>query len=396
MKLARLSVLLFAVACSSESPPVDPGQPDAGGTEDSGTGGDDAGPTDDGGTEPDGGAEPIDAGTDAGEPVPDAGTDAGTDGGTCVAPALEQGTELAARLNTPRRLAVYATDIYISESHSLDPQQEDPGPGRVLRLSRAGGDAVPLVTGLRAPDALAVDATSVYVLDLGGLWRVDKATGRKDERALDTTFSNVTFGNTEVLTAQLNGRDVLVVSTGHRRLVRVDTNGGNRQELFLGAANNQVRGARVSGTDVWFLVANGTSPGLYSVPLDGSAAATLRDDSVTAGTSLELTPTHFLITDGGGGAGRVVRLPRSGGPAEVVASGLQGPRFPVELNGSLYFKDATDVGANFLRQVRACAPGTSDPVGPAGTGPGALLLDGTSLLYTSQESGTGGSVGRVP
>ncbi|MFP2932420.1 signal integration modulator SinM [Pyxidicoccus sp. 3LG] len=311
-------------------------------------------------------------------------------------PAPVQGTELAAQLNTPRRLAVDATDLYISESHSLNPQQPSPGAGRLLRLSRSGGAPVPVATGFRAPDALAVDATSIYVLDLDGLWRVDKATGAKGERALDTTINNVTVGGTEVLTARLGDRDVLVVATGHRRLVRMDADGTNRQELFLGAANNQVRGARVSGTDVWFLVAGATSPGLYSVPLDGSAAATLRDESSTAGTSLELTPTHFLITEAGGGTGRVLKVPRSGGPAEVLAEGLQGPRFPVELNGSIYFKDATDDGAAFLRRTRECAPTTSDPVGPLGTGPGALLVDGTSLLYTSQESGTGGSVGRVP
>ncbi|MFP2932421.1 hypothetical protein ACLESO_46185 [Pyxidicoccus sp. 3LG] len=86
MRLALLSVLLLAVACSSDKPPVDPGRQDAGPTEDSGTGGDDAGPTEDGGTEPDGGSEPSDSGTDAGT-QDDAGTrDAGTeDGGTCVA-----------------------------------------------------------------------------------------------------------------------------------------------------------------------------------------------------------------------------------------------------------------------------------------------------------------------
>jgi hypothetical protein len=409
MRLALLSVLLLAVACSSDRPP-EPGRPDASGTEDAGTGGDDAGPTEDGGTEPDGGTgdggtesdggpEPTDAGADdAGTGVDGGAPDAGAaDGGACEAPAAVPGTVLASRLNTPRRLAVDATDLYVSESHSLNPQQPQPGPGTVWKLSRSGGAPAPLATGFRAPDAIAVDATSVYVLDLDGLWRVDKTTGTKNERALDTTVNSVTLGGTEVLPARLAGRDVLVIATAHRRLVRVDTDGSNRQELFLGAANNQVRGARVVGSDVWFLVAGGTAPGLYRVPLDGSAAATLQSEDVTAGTSLEVTPTHFLIAEGGGGTGRLLRLPRDGGPAEVLVQGLQGPRFPVELNGTVYFKEARAGGADFLRRVRACAPGTSDPVGPVGTGPGGLLVvDETTLFYTSQESGTGGTVGRVP
>ncbi|MBZ4423027.1 signal integration modulator SinM [Myxococcus sp. RHSTA-1-4] len=408
MRLALLSVLLLAVACSSDKPPRT-GQPDAGGTEDSGTGGDDAGTVEDGGTEPDGGsgpdggAEPADSGTDG-----DAGTggdggtsDAGTaDGGSCEAPAAERGAELATRLNTPRRLAVDATDLYISESHTLNPQQPQPGPGQVLRLSRSGGEPTPLATGFRAPDAIAVDATSVYVLDLDGLWRVDKATGRRGDQPIDATVSNVTVGGTEVLRATLSGRDVLVVATGQRWLVRVDTDGNNRQELYAGTGAAQVRGARVVGTDVWFLVnagtAAGNSSGLYRVPLDGSAPAERTDATILQGNSLEVTPTHFLITEGGGGTGRVLRLPRGGGTAEVLAEGLQGPWFPVELNGAVYFKEARAGSADFLRRVRACAPGTSDPVGPLGTGPGGLLVDGSTLLYTSQESGSGGTVGRVP
>lgn len=365
MRLARLSVLLLTVACSSDKPPTQ-GGPDAGvddaGVNDAGTGTNDAGSGD-------AGCEPLASGP---------------------------GTTLLTGLNTPRRLAADRADLYIVESHSLNPQQPQPGPGRLLRLPRSGGDVVPVATGFRAPDAIAVASDALYVLDLDGLWRVDKATGAKDERPLDTTLNNVTIGGTEVLPARLGDRDVLVVATSHRRLVRVDAAGGNRQELYAGTGFTQVRGARVVGQDVWFLVAASENPGLYSVPLDGSAPATLRDDSITAGTSLEVTPTHFLVTEGGSGNGRVLRLPREGGAVEVVATDLQGPAFPVEFHGTLYFKDVSTGGTDFLRRVSTCTAGTLEPVGPEGVGPGGLLVDGDTLLYTSQESGTGGVVGRVP
>ncbi|QSQ25201.1 signal integration modulator SinM [Pyxidicoccus parkwayensis] len=414
MKRALLSVLLLAVACSSGSTPQ-PGPQDAGSTEDSGTdsGSDDAGGTEDSGT--DGGSDDAgstedagtadagddagttgDAGTDAGSGN-DAGTDAGTaDAGTCAAPAEQPGTDLATRLNTPRRLAVDATDVYISESHSLNPQQPTPGEGQVLKLSRSGGTATPFATGFRAPDAIAVDATSVYVLDLDGLWRVDKATGKRGDLPIDTTLNNVTVGGTEVLPATLSGRDVLVVATGTRWLIRVDTDGSNRQALYTSPSGGQVRSARVVGPDVWFLVAGGTLPGIYRVPLDGNTASARYFATATQVTSLEVTPTHFLLTEGGGGTGRVLKQPRDGGTAEVLATGLQGPLFPVELGGTVYFKDSRAGSTDFLRSVRTCAPGTSDPVGPSGTGPGGLIVDGNTLLYTSQESGTGGAVGRVP
>lgn len=388
MRLALLSALLLTLACSSEDkPPVQPGRPDAGQTDDAGT--DDAG-TDDAGT---------DAGADAGAPV-DAGTDGGVPdgGGGCEAPAPVTGTVLGSGLNNPRRLAVDGTHLYISESHTLNPQQPTPGPGRLLRRARSGGPVTPVATGFRAPDAIAVDEDSIYVLDLDGLWRVDKATGMKAERQLDTTVNNVTVGGTEVRRATLADRAVLVIATGRHWLVRVDTDGDNRQVLYTGTGfAPQVRGARVVDADVYFLVTGVEAPGLYRVPLDGSRAAELVDGNV-AGTSLEVTPTHFLITEGGGGTGQVLRLPRNGGAAQVLASGLQGPLFPVEANGTVYFKETGAGGPGFLRRVRACAPGTSDPVGPTGTGPGGLLVDvdGNTLFYTSQESGTGGSVGSVP
>ncbi|MCP3169328.1 signal integration modulator SinM [Myxococcus qinghaiensis] len=366
MRLALLSVLLLGVACSSDKPPVQ-GEPDASGPVDSGS----------------------DAGTDAGPGEEDAGS--------CEPPPSVRESVLVPGLNNPRRLAVDATDIYISESHSLRPQA-DYGDGQVLRLSRADGTVSSLAKGFRSPDAIAVDARNIYVLDQGGLWRVDKATGERGTVPIEASLNGVITGGTDVRLGRLSGKDVLVVATGARRLVRVDTTGVSPSSLVLfeGTVDTQVRSARIDGTDVWFLVTGGTEPGLYRVPLDLDTPAQRVDASITTGTSLELTPTHFLITEGGGGTGRLLKLPRAGGEARVLADGLQGPLFPVELNGAVYFKDAVARSPAFLRRTRGCPPGTSDAVGPEGTGPGGLLVDGDTLLFTSQESGTGGAVGRVP
>ncbi|NTX38715.1 signal integration modulator SinM [Myxococcus sp. CA033] len=387
MRLALLSVLLLGVACSSNKPPVQ-GEPDASGPEDSGS---------DAGTQPDGGVDPGDGGSgdDGGT-----GADAGPgedDAGSCEPPPSVRESLLVPGLNNPRRLAVDATDIYISESHSLRPNAPA-GEGQILRLPRAGGGATSVAKGFFAPDAIAVDAKNIYLLDQEGLWRVDKATGERGTLPIEASLNSVITGGTDIRIGRLSGKDVLVVATGARRLVRVDTTGATPSSLVLfeGTVDTQVRGARIDGTDVWFLVTGGTEPGLYRVPLDLDTPAQRVDASITTGTSLELTPTHFLITEGGGGTGRLLKLPRAGGEARVLAEGLQGPLFPVELNGAVYFKDAVPRSSAFLRRTRGCPPGTSDAVGPEGTGPGGLIADGDTLLFTSQESGTGGAVGRVP
>lgn len=396
MRLALLFVLVLGVACSSDKPPKQ-GEPDASGPED-------AGSPPDGGPQEDGGGGTEDGGSDGGgEPTGDGGTseDGGTgepDAGSCEPPTSVRETLLVPGLNTPRRLAVDATDVYISESHSLRPLPVD-GDGQLLRLPRAGGDVVSAAKGFRSPDAIAVDAKNIYVLDQVGLWRVDKATGERGTMPIEASVNNVIAGGTDVRVAQLNGRGVVVVATGARRLVRVDTTGASPSAipLFEGPPGTQVRGARVDGNEVWFLVTGGGEPGLYRAALDESTPPQRVDPSITSGTSLELTPTHLLITEGGSGTGRVLKLSRAGSDsARVLAEGLQGPMFPVELNGAVYFKESVASGPDFLRRVRGCPPGITDAVGPDGTGPGGLIVDGNTLLYTSQESGTRGAVGRVP
>ncbi|WP_408889985.1 signal integration modulator SinM [Myxococcus faecalis] len=392
MRLALLSVLLLGVACSSDKPPVQ-GEPDASGPVDSGSdAGSDAGSDDDGGTGADDGGSTGDGGTGS----PDAGSGE-EDAGSCEPPASVRESLFVPGLNNPRRLAVDATDIYISESHSLRPSQTE-GNGQILRVPRSGGDVATVAKGFIAPNAIAVNAQFLFVLDQTGLWRVDKATGARGTVPIEASVPDVISSGTDVLLGRLAGRDYVVVATGARRLVRVDATGSASSSLVLyeGPAGTQVRGARIDGTDVWFLVTGNTEPGLYRVPLDLETPAERVNASISSGTSLELTPSRFLITEGGGGTGRVLALPRAGGEARVLADGLQGPLFPVELHGAVYFKESVAGDAGFLRRVRGCPANTTDSVGPVGTGPGGLIVDGDTLLFTSQESGTGGAVGRVP
>ncbi|MCP3105389.1 signal integration modulator SinM [Myxococcus sp. K15C18031901] len=395
MRLALLSLLLLVVACSSDKP-SEQGGPDASGPVDGGTSGDggetpDAG-GDDGGTSGDGGS------ADGGTSEEDGGSTGEEDAGNCEEPAPQRETVLVPGLNNPRRLAADTTDLFISESHSLRPLPDD-GEGQVLRLSRQGGEVAVLAKGFRSPDAIAVDAKNVYVLDQGGLWRVDRSTGERGAIPIEASVNNVIAGGTDVRAAKLSGRDVVVVATGAQRLVRVDTVGATPSSLILfeGPKNAQVRGARVDGETVWFLVSGGSEPGLYRVGLDGNSSAERIFPGITTGTSLELTGTHFLVTEGGGGTGKVWKLPRAGGDAQLLAEGLQGPLFPVQFHGAVYFKEAIARSPGFLQRIRGgCTTSTLDDVGPQGTGPGGLLVDGDTLLYTSQESGTGGAVGRIP
>lgn len=357
MKPSRALALALAVASSSCNCGLDPsGGPDGG--------------------NPDGGGGPP---ADAGTPFDD-----------CDAGALGAGVIAASGLGVPRRFALDGTDLYISEAGSMSTFD-----GQVLRLPLDGGQAVPLATGFRAPDAIAADPDFVYVVDSYGLWRIAKSDGT--QVSIDPQLAGITnnvFGDTEVRVS--GGR--VVVATGLRGLVSEDPDGGSRAALYGGDPGTLVRGAAIEGSTVFFLVANATDSGLFQVPIDGSAAPALVSSTPTGARSLALTADEFLWTEGNGGAGRVMMMGRDAGSgATVLASGLSGPTHPVRVGQFVYFKDSrSGVTDGFFRRVALCSPGTSRVVGPTGVGPGDLAFDGTRLWYSSADTYPNGVVGHVP
>jgi hypothetical protein len=330
----------------------------------------------------------VDAGSDAGRA--DAGPDAGHplgDAGGCETPLSGAGTPLLGTLNSPRRLALTGPILFIAEAGTI--LQSD---GRVLAVPLDGGTAAPVATGLDYPDAIAADPDGVFVVDRQGLWRLGGDGGRA---SIDGTINNALFGDTDLALSATR----VVYATGLPYLISADRQGAGSTTLFNGPAGSVVSSAALEGTTVFFLVADGTEPGLFAVPLDGSADAGLVSTAPVDGRSLLVTPTAFVWTQGGGGDGGLVWLPRDGGAPLSLAEGLQGPAHPVLLGGVAYFKDSTGgapATSAFLQGVSLCRLGSAAPLGPQGIGPGDLQTDGVSLYFTSAQAGPGGFAARLP
>ena len=93
----------------------------------------------------------------------------------------------------------------------------------------------------------------------------------------------------------------------------------------------------------------------------------------------------------------MAQAPLDGGAPNLLATGLQGPDNPVIAQGFLFFADATPtVSARFLQRISLCAPSGAAPVGPAGLGPGDLVFDGSTVFFTSVQSGSLGFLARLP
>lgn len=331
-----------------------------------------------------------DSGVDAGDagdaglgelPEPDAGwLDAGT---TCTPPFADAGVLVRDHLSNPRRLAREAGALYVVETGTLNGAD-----GRVLRLPVAGGAEEEVANGLHSPDAIAVSATHVYVLDADGLVRIEKKSLQQERLALR---SNAIFGNTEL---RLAGSDV-VVATGLRWLSRVSPDGGT-VDLYSGDAGSSVSGAALDGQQVYFLVSGVPEAGLYQVPVDGSQPARRLRSEPTEGHALLVTASNFLWSEGGGGAGKLRISPRMGGVPNDIATGLAAPARMALVGQVVYFTDAVPGDSAFLRYASLCARGSSFAVGPTGTGPGDVLFDGKVLSFTSLAGGDGGYVAQLP
>jgi hypothetical protein len=337
-----------------------------------------------GGVALDGGA---DASADAGRS--DAGGDGGQggDGGRCPAPLSGPGTQLLGTLNSPRRLALSGGVLYVAESGTVLQSN-----GRVLAVPLDGGASSEIASGLDFPDAIAADPGGVFVVDRGGLWSLAGDGGRT---SIDLTLNNSIFGDTELALSPSR----VVYATGLPYLVSVDRQGGASVMLFSGDAGDVVSGAAVERTTVYFLVAGDGASGLYAVPIDGSSKALLISSAPLDGRSLAVTPAAFIWTQGGGGDGGVIWLPRDGGALLSLAGSLVAPAHPQFLSGFVYFKDSTGgapATSSFLQGASLCAPGTSVPLGPQGIGPGDLATDGVSLYFTSAQAGPQGFAARLP
>ncbi|MBX5480287.1 MAG: hypothetical protein IRZ16_00340 [Myxococcaceae bacterium] len=334
----------------------------------------------DGGTF-DGGA--TDAGVDD---ATDGGFDAGTDGGEDCPPAPQEGTPLASNLPAVRRLAVDDTFVYATVSNDFSNNV-----GRVIRIRRAGGLVEDVAEGLTAPDAIAVDPQSgvPFVLDMGGVWRVD--VGSKTRTRIDSAVTLAVSGESALV---VDG-DAVLIATGFRALQRAKLDGSGSQTLFLAPAGSVVRGVTLHGADAWFLVAQGPSPGIYRVPADGSSEAVRVRNEPVDGHALLIDGDTLVWSEGDSGDGRIVSAPLAGGPATVLASGLQHPFRIVRLGDAHYFKDTTRGPAvpEFLRRIDRCGV---NAVGPKGVGPGDLVVkDG--VMYFSSEDFTGqGFISRLP
>jgi hypothetical protein len=296
---------------------------------------------------------------------------------------------IASGLSYPRHLAGNAQRLNATEVGVLNKPR-----GRVLAIDPDGG-VTELATGRSSPDAIAVDATALYWVDEGGLWRYPLPAG--PAQLLDSKVNGALQGNTSIA---LTPTQVLY-ATGQSYLELADTDGQAHTTLFTGAPGTVVRAAAVEGSKGYFLYSGGADAGLYQVSLTGDPNPTQLSDAPLAGRDLLVSSDAFVWSTGGSGSGAVQSLARPSGGLTDLATGLAGPSALTTVGDFTYFQDSTagsDAGTRFFQVAAPCLAATPVPAGPIGQGPGDLLYDpdAGALFFTSYAGSGQGSVGRIP
>jgi hypothetical protein len=326
---------------------------------------------------------------------PDGGVDGGADAGC---PPVFSGTmvRLSEGLLGAKRIASDRTHLYLSEAAALSP-------GRLSRVPVWGGGIEVLMPnasnpGLESADAIAVDATHVFVVDDSGVWRVNKTT--RVAVLIDQTVTNAALGATDLKTTGDGAGDRLLLATGLVRLMAMDKDGANAVELYKGDPGDAVTSVAVEGDRAYFLVASSSSAseGLYTVNLTAPNIVQRLSAEPNDARALTITPGEFLWAEGNAeGGGRVRSLDRATNLVSDRLVGLWAPSRIIPVADELYVADRTDDVStpSFLRRGSACDGLSPVAVGPAGQGPGDVLFEETFLYFTSVGSGTEGFVGRL-
>lgn len=316
-----------------------------------------------------------------------AGPDGGPDAGACL-PAFTS-LDWIGPSARGRRIAVAPDQIFVSEEGLPFSNNGDVA---TLALD-AGVDSGVVFAPIDTADAIALAGNTLLVVDRAGLTRIVRTNLTASHRGGVTAAA---FGLTEV--AAINAAPDAVVSTGLRWLTRFNADGGI-QYLYAGDAGAIVTGLAIENSNAFFLVSATGESGLYRVPLDGSSRAQRLIAQPLAGSGLVLTPTDYWFADGVGPDAGLWRVPRDGGVPVQLDSTLCGPLRLAIASDTLIVKQSTACGASlthpaFLEQLPLCGTQLS-PLGPAGEGPGDVVVSGGSVYVTSDGTGDAGYVARL-
>lgn len=282
----------------------------------------------------------------------------------------------------PAHLAIDDKRVYWTNSGSLDgnPNQYDDGNGSVMAVPLAGGEPVVLAAQYNTPEFIAVDEDDVYwsTWGNGGVFKVPKSGGAPTQ-----LFEGKTVGE-----LVLDGADIYFTVSSQAHVRRMSKTGGDSTVIFIGNAGNEALYTfAVDDEDVYVYASSvdGESK-IHKVPKAGGTAVIVASGLARVGTMV-LSGPYLYVTEGGTEQngwhdGIIWRMAKTGGPPEILADGQGNPKRSVLGGSALYWLNGRAPGAGIVRRDNVGGALTM----PWTTGGSDLALGAGSLCWTEPNS----------
>jgi hypothetical protein len=257
-------------------------------------------------------------------------------------------TGITSGQTAPSALALDASHVYWTT-------WGDAGTGGTLKSAPTGGPpSTTLASNLSGPAAVAVDAVNVYFTEgtAGRVSKVPLAGGTPVVLASDLAFPGAIAVDAQDIYWVENGTDGRPSPAGDTKIVSMPIGGGARTTLATA-------GVRASGSDLTLV--GDTVYWTFSVyeTIEGKSVCTL---------------------------GKVLSVPKAGGPTKTLASGQDGPTAIVADPTAVYWTNAGNESDGAVMKL-PLAGGAPVALAANRARPVDLAVDATSVYWT--EAGTG-------
>jgi hypothetical protein len=334
-------------------------------------------PTSEAGT---GATAPSDAGQ---TPPPGTGSSSGGGSSECppgpadfdagpVTPTTATGESvvtIASAQPTPYYLAINPTGVYWL------------GADAVMQAPLDGGAPTTLASGV-GNGGIAADSANVYFGAFPDVFKVPLDGGPAVDLGTGVTNDSIIVGPSAVFGTY--------ASSGGMTLVGVPLDGSGTRTLDQTLAPSNCYGLASDSEYVYWSNFAGTAP-IMKTPIDGGPSSVLAMGSIVFGVAVDATYVYWADV----GSGNVWRVPKCGGPATTVATGLTSPNQIALDDKNLYVTTGLHEPSGGIARVAKdgsavtyLATGLQEPFG--------IAVDDTSVYFTTLNEAQGvGSIMKV-
>ncbi len=277
---------------------------------------------------------------------------------------------LAGGLSDPRGMAIDGGEVWWID-----------GAGRLGRVGVDGDGPALVLEGLVAPSAIVLDGPDAFVADARGIWRVPRSPDAAESAQL-------VVGAESPAGALVVAGDTLFWTEAARGLVLRATRRGDDVRVVADGATGAVSLALSAGGLFWVERPSGL---LRAVGADGGDALRLASGATAPALVVSDTHVYFASEPSEDAPGRLLRVGRGGGDAEVLVEGAGRP-WAVDVEGpALWWADATMGGAIWRARVDGSA---AERVASALAEPSAVDARDGHVFWIERAGGVEGA-GRI-